>query len=407
MHRLTRFLAVVLVCVTACRASADPTDQRVVLVSLDGFRWDYLDRPEAANLRAIARLGVRAVRMEPVFPTKTFPNHYTLVTGLYPENHGIISNTMEDPQLGRFTLGDTLAVRNGAWWGGEPIWVTAQVHGKRAAAFFWPGSEAGIKGVLPWQYMHYRDDVPHDVRVRRVLQWLALPPDSAPRVITLYFSAVDAAGHRFGPDAIQTRAAIARVDSAVGALWRGIGDLGLRRRVHLILVSDHGMVETDPERVIVLDDWLEPGSYRVVDWNPVAFVVPAVGREDAVYQRLRQIPHLRVYRKGELPAHYHLQWHPRLTPIVAEAEEGWSIASRAMVDSNPRFGVGGNHGYDPALESMGALFVGVGPRLARGKVVPRVRAVDLYALMAHLIGVPPAPNNGTLDSIAMVLKDHP
>jgi hypothetical protein len=167
----------------APRAAAGP--QTVVLVSLDGFRPDYLDRPGAVNLRALAAEGVRARAMEPVFPTKTFPNHYSLVTGLHPARSGIISNTMEDPELGRFAISDTNAVRDARWWGGEPFWVTVERQGLRAAAFFWPGSEAAIDGIRPTWYERFDDSVPFDTRVRRVLSWLRLPADSAPRFITL------------------------------------------------------------------------------------------------------------------------------------------------------------------------------------------------------------------------------
>jgi predicted AlkP superfamily pyrophosphatase or phosphodiesterase len=396
--------------VAACAAPMPAADvvptapQTVVLVSIDGFRWDYIRHAEAAAIRAIAAQGVRATHMEAVFPTKTFPNHYSQVTGLYPESHGVVGNSMEDATLGWFAMGDTVSLRNPAWWGGEPIWVTAERQGRRAASFFWPGSEAAIGGVRPTWFRRYDTAVPHDVRVRQVLDWLALPPDSAPAMITLYFSLVDWAGHRFGPDAPETRAAIARVDSAVGALWSGIAALDLRDRVNLILVSDHGMAAVSRDRVILLDDWLASGTYRVVEWNPVALIVPAEGREAEVLERLRRIPNLTTYRKDEVPARLRFRRHPRITPLVAIADEGWSIGTRDRFESNPTFAVGGTHGYDNALESMGALFLAAGPAFAVGRVVPRVRAVDLYELMAHVLHLRPAPNDGALDSIRVVVK---
>jgi predicted AlkP superfamily pyrophosphatase or phosphodiesterase len=181
--------------------------QTIVLVSLDGFRWDYLDRPEASGLRAIAASGVHARQMEPTFPTVTFPNHYTIVTGLWAEHHGIVGNTMVDAKLGRFTISDTNAVRTSGWWGGEPLWVTAEKQGRRSAAMFWPGSEAEIAGVRPTWAERYDDQLPYDRRIGKVLSWLALPRDSAPALITTYFSAVDAVSHRAGPDAPESRAA--------------------------------------------------------------------------------------------------------------------------------------------------------------------------------------------------------
>jgi predicted AlkP superfamily pyrophosphatase or phosphodiesterase len=406
VHRT--LLACWLVLAACARTRPAPTSPEtspvVVLVSIDGFRWDYLERPGAAGLRELARQGVRARRMQATFPTKTFPNHYTLVTGLWAEHHGIVGNTMEDERLGRFTIGDTAAVTTSGWWGGEPIWVTAEQQGRRAAAMFWPGSEAEIGGVRPSWYMRYDDRMPHDQRIRQVLEWLRLPADSAPGFITLYFSVVDGASHRFGVESPQTDSAIVRVDSAVTALWREIGEAGLAHRVNLVIVSDHGMVNTSPQRVVILDDWLEAGTYHVVDLNPVALIRPQAGKEDEVYQRLKRAPHLQVYRKSEIPARWHFRDHPRITEIVAAAEEGWAIGTRAMITRNPNYGSGATHGYDNALESMHASFFAVGPAFAQGKVVERVRNVDVYELMTHILGLRPARNDGALDSIRTVLR---
>lgn len=345
--------------------------------------------------------------MQPVFPTKTFPNHYSLVTGLWAEHHGIVGNTMEDPELGRFTIGDTSEVREAGWWGGEPIWVTAVKQHRRAAAMFWPGSEAAIGGVRPTWYLRYDDALAHDARVRQVLDWLRLPSDSIPGFITLYFSAVDHASHRFGVEAPQVDSAIVRVDSAITALWQAIQHSGLSRRVNLVIVSDHGMSNTSRERVVRLDDWLNPETYYVVDWNPVALIRPLPGHEDEVYTRLKRAPHLAVYRKAEVPQRWHFRDHHRITPIVAVAEEGWSITSRENFQRAAWFGTGASHGYDNALESMQATFIAAGPAFARGKVVPRVRTVDVYALMAHVLRLQPAPNDGSLDSIRTVLRPVP
>jgi predicted AlkP superfamily pyrophosphatase or phosphodiesterase len=388
----------------APRAAAGP--QTVVLVSLDGFRPDYLDRPGAVNLRALAAEGVRARAMEPVFPTKTFPNHYSLVTGLHPARSGIISNTMEDPELGRFAISDTNAVRDARWWGGEPFWVTVERQGLRAAAFFWPGSEAAIDGIRPTWYERFDDSVPFDTRVRRVLSWLRLPADSAPRFITLYFSAVDGAGHRYGPAAPQTDSAIARVDSAIGALRAGIRQMGGRGRgVNVIVVSDHGMAPVSRDRLVFLDDLMDLAGVRVVDWSPVAMLRPPPERVAEVVRALSASPHLRVYPKEEIPDRFRFRDHPRIPPVIAIAEEGWSITTRARLAAlPPNWSWGGDHGYDNALPSMQALFAAAGPAFARGRVVDRVRAVDLYDLMASILGVVPAPNDGSLDSIRVVLR---
>jgi predicted AlkP superfamily pyrophosphatase or phosphodiesterase len=404
-RKLLALLLLLVACGTGGGGRVSPRPpQTVVLVSLDGFRWDYLDRPEAAGLRAIAASGVRVRQMQPVFPTVTFPNHYTIVTGLWAEHHGIVGNTMDDAKLGRFTISDSIAVRTSGWWGGEPIWVTAEKQGRHAAAMFWPGSEAEIAGVRPSWYERYDDAVPYETRIRKVLNWLALPRDSAPAMITTYFSATDGAGHRNGPDAPETRAAIARVDSAVSTLWRGIQASPNAANVNLIVVADHGMAATSSSRRIVLDDYLEVGTWRVAELNPVAMITPSAGKEADVFSRLSAVPHLQVFRKDQIPARWHFRDNARIPEIIAVAEEGWVLATRELVGRRPNYGDGGTHGYDNALTSMQAVFLAAGPAFAQGKSVDRVRNVDLYALMAHILGLRPAPNDGSLDSIRAVLR---
>lgn len=405
VRKLTALLALLAACGTGGGGSVGALPpQTVVLVSLDGFRWDYLDRPEAAGLRAIAASGVRARQMQPVFPTVTFPNHYTIVTGLWAEHHGIVGNTMEDQRLGRFVISDTVAVRTSGWWGGEPIWVTAEKQGRHSAAMFWPGSEAEIGGVRPSWYERYDERVSHASRVRKVLNWLALPRDSAPAVITTYFSSVDHEGHRNGPDAPETRAAIASVDSAVTAIWRGIQASPNGPNVNLIVVADHGMAATSSSRRIVLDDLLEPGTWRVTELNPVAMIAPGPGKVDEVFSRLSSVPHLKVYRKNQIPDRWHFRDNARIPEILAVAEEGWVIATRDLVTRRPLYGDGGTHGYDNTLASMQAIFIAAGPAFAQGKEVPRVRNVDVYDLMTHILGLRAAPNDGSLDSIRTVLR---
>jgi predicted AlkP superfamily pyrophosphatase or phosphodiesterase len=405
-------LAVASLAGTACRVPAPERRPagaqrpRVLLISLDGFRADYVDRPGAVNLRALAARGVRAERMIPAFPSKTFPNQYTLVTGLTPEHHGMVANVIRDPVLGTFRNSDTLAVREPRWWGGEPIWVTAETQGRRAASYFWPGSEARIGGVSPTWWIRYEHTRPNAARVQRVLEWLAMPADSAPAIITLYFSDTDDAGHRHGPLSAQNDSAIARVDSAVGALVAGIERLGLRDVVNVIVVADHGMTESSGERLIVLDDLVPRASMEIVDWTPVAALEPADGDVERISRALKdKHPHPQVYRKGEVPARLHFSAHPRITSIVAIADEGWTITDRAMLERRGRASyAGGQHGYDPHLVSMGAVFVAAGPGIAEGRRVPPFRNVHVYSLLAHLLGLRPAATDGTLDSVRAVLR---
>lgn len=376
-----------------------------ILISLDGFRWDYLQRPEAVRLRELAARGVRAERLIPSFPTKTFPNHITLATGLYPEHHGIAANVMLDAVLGRFRTGGDPAARDARWYNGEPIWVTAERQGVRTASFFWPGSEAPIGGFLPHWTLTFDPKATRASRVEQTMSWLQLPADSAPRLIALYFPDVDTKGHDFGPDAPETRAAIADVDSAVGAVIDGVARLGRTDRVNIVVVSDHGMTEITAERSIALDEYVSMDSLDVGDWDPVATLIPRGTAGDYVFRALEHAhPHLKVYRKADVPARLHYSTGARITPIVAIADEGWSIGTRERISKVPRGRTFGAHGYDNALPSMGATFIAAGPDIRRGVTVPPFANVHIYPLLAQLLRVTPVTTDGSLDSVRVVLR---
>ena len=390
----------------AARPARRAPTHSIVLISLDGFRWDYIQRPEAIRLRALAARGVLAERLVPSFPSKTFPNHITLVTGLYPEHHGIAANVMRDPVLGRFATGNDPAVRDARWFTGDPIWVTAEKQGLRAAAYFWPGSEAPIGGVRPQWFYPFDVTTSRADRVTRVLDWLAMPDSTAPHLIAVYFSDVDTDGHNFGPNSAQTDSAIARVDSVVGAIVDGIERLGASDRVNVIVVSDHGMTEVVAERTIVLDDFVSLDSLEVADWTPVATLIPKPGASDYVFNALVHAhPSLSVYRKGELPERLHYNTGDHVTPIVAIADEGWSIARREVAVRKPRGKTEGAHGYDNALPSMGALFVAAGPDIRRGVRVPAFSNVHVYSLMTELLHLPPASTDGSVDSVRTIMRE--
>jgi len=385
--------------------TAEAHGPAVLLVSIDGFRPDYLDPAVTPNLARLADGGVRAEALIPSFPTKTFPNHYTLVTGLRPDSHGLVANNVWDPDMqAQFGLGDREAVSNPEWYGGEPVWVTAERHGVTTATLFWPGSEAPIGGVWPTHWMPYDGDMPHRDRVEWVLARLAGDEGQAVGFATLYFSDVDDAGHWFGPGAPETADAAARVDSALGTLLRGLERRGLEH-VNLIVVSDHGMSPLSRDRMIFLDDYIDPRGTMVVDWNPVLAVWPDPAGIDSVYEALHgKHPHLNVYRRHEIPERYEFGSHDRVAPIIGIADPGWSIATRERFERNPDYYQGGNHGYDHMSEDMRALFVAHGPAFRRGTVVPPFPNVDVYELIMHVLGLPPAPGDGRLERVQAVFR---
>ena len=379
----------------------------LILISLDGFRWDYPERADTPTLDRLAAEGVRAQRMIPVFPSKTFPNHYTLVTGLWPAEHGILANYIYDPEFDdTFALNKVEAITDARWWGGEPIWVTAERQGRKAATLFWPGSEAAIGGIRPSYWLPYQHDLPNEERVDQLLRWLDQDPAERPAFLTLYMSDVDSAGHAHGPDAPETLAAIKAVDRILGRLVEGLESRGLLASSHLIVVADHGMAAVSPERVIVLDDYVDVDTAHPADWNPVLALWPREEDTEAVYQALVNAhPHLKVYRRQDIPQRYHYRGHRRTPRILGVADAGWSIGSRQSLEESPQRYSGGTHGYDPAEPSMGALFIGHGPLFRQGVVVKPFENINVYELMCHILGLKPAKNSGSLTAVRQLLRD--
>lgn len=382
----------------------------LLLISIDGFRHDYLDRVELPALQKLADQGLRADSLQHVFPTKTFPTHYTMVTGLYAENTGVVANSMWDPKRkSRFSLGNRDAVSDGYWYDGEPIWNTVEKAGKVAATYFWPGSEAQIGGMRPSVWKPYAGETPHDERIDQVLSWLDQPLGERPDFLTLYFSAVDSAGHAHGPNHPKTAEAMREVDRAMGRLIAGLEQRGLLGRMHILVTSDHGMARIDLDRYVLLDAdlGLELGRVNVSDWGPAAqiWTLPGGPTADQIVEQLRSGSQgvRRVWKKGNAPQRYHFDEHQRVPDVTAEAEPGWMLSNKPYYAGMQRGLLNGMHGWDPAWQDMHGFFVAHGPAFAAGERLPAVRSIDLYSLMAELMEVPPAETDGSLAAFEPLL----
>jgi predicted AlkP superfamily pyrophosphatase or phosphodiesterase len=396
----TGFLAALLVSDSAARAPFTQTTRPIViLIAVDGWRWDYLERFQPPVLSKMAASGVRSEGLIPIFPSKTFPNHYTMVTGLHAARHGVTSNSMVDPALPwRFTLSARDVQQDPRWWGGEPLWVGVERQGQIAATMFWPGSDVEIAGDRPTYWRPYEDELPNEARVDQLLAWLKEPEATRPTFLTLYFSDVDTAGHRFGPLAEQTRGAVLHVDGMVGRLIAGIDRLGLAARANYVVVSDHGMAELSPERVIVLDDYVDLTTVELVDTAPVVGmnIRPGVSVATAYHALAGKHPALKVYTRENLPEEHRLRHHPRLPDVIGIADDGWHPATRAWLSRERDAGTfpGGNHGYEPKHRSMHGLFVATGPAFKSGVVVPAFDNIHVYELLCRVLGISPASNDG-------------
>lgn len=417
MNRIFPTLLVLLIIGLSAAAQSRPKPindlkPTVILISLDGFRPDYLEKYPAPTLKMLADQGVRAKWMTPSFPSLTFPNHYAIATGLYPDHNGIVANTIYAPEFNdTFSMSKREEVQNGRWWLGEPIWVTAEKQGQRASAFFFPGSEAEIGGKRPTFWKVFDDDFPNFERVDMLLSWLELPRAQRPTLMTLYYSDVDHGGHDAGPDSENVRQAIARVDAALSRLVEGLKARGIFNRVNLIIVSDHGMARIDPAQTVLLDDYFDTSQARQVAWNSaMVHIFSKSGMEDSIYTSLKaKAPHVGVYRKQELPARFHYGSSSRIGDIVVLADEGWGLSSRGRYkpptpSADGSISYRGGHGFDNQLESMRALFVAHGPAFKQARVIEPFANVDVYNVMARILKLKPAPNDGNRATLKTVLR---
>ena len=392
---------------TTAASGPAPAEPILILVSFDGFRWDYPDRGVSPNLAALEARGVRADGLVPAFPTKTFPNHYTMVTGLVPDHHGIVANTMRDPSFdGRFSMANRDAVQDGRWWGGEPVWVTAERHGQRTAPLFWPGSEAEIEGFSASHWLPFDGSMANADRVEWILDLLDRPADQRPSFLTLYCDETDIVGHNSGPDSDEMLGAIAAVDSALGLLVEGLDRRGVLEHTNIVVVSDHGMIPTSQERVIFVDDYVDLETAGIVDWNPVVALWPDEEDMVDVYESLRDAhPHVSVYWKDSIPERFEYGSHPRVPPIIGIADDGWTITTHPFFDRAPEGADGGNHGFDNRAPDMQGIFVAAGPSFREGARVPAFRNVNVYLLVMKALGLPAAEGDGDFSEVDGILAE--
>jgi alkaline phosphatase D len=380
----------------------------VVLVSLDGFRYDYAKLYHAEHLMALAAKGASAPEgMIPSFPTVTFANHYTIVTGLYPEHHGIVGNSFYDPARDQtYSYNKPETVTDGSWYGGTPLWSLAEQQGMRSACYFWPGSEAEIQGERPTYYLKFDGKVPNEQRVAQVLDWLKLPPERRPHFITVYFSDADHAGHQFGPGSPEVRNAVRGLDEIIGKLAGGIDAQKLP--VDLIVLADHGMAEYQGDflNLSTFDPEAHDHTRRV---NP--FLYPKSEAEaQSIFQALRgKSDKFVVYRRAEVPAYLHDDANPRSgDPIIVET--GPYLMGFADIKEQPFTPKGGNHGYDPTrVPEMKATFIAVGPDIKQNVDLPSFENVNVYPLIAYILGLDirnlkTGPIDGDLTVLGPMLK---
>ncbi len=373
----------------------------LVVLSMDAFRWDYPQLYHTPNLDSIAQIGIKAESLQPAFPSKTFPNHYSMATGLYPQHHGIVQNIFTDSLLGEFKLSDRAAVQNANFYGGEPIWVTAENQNIRSACYYWPGSEAPIKGVHPSFWKDYDESVSIEDRADSVIAWLQKPAEQRPHLIMWYYEQPDEISHDYGPNSPETEKMVEYLDSIIGDFCRKINALPFADSINLVFTADHGMAEISKDKSISLDDYI-PDAWisDVKGSNPVYFIQPVnQAFSDSIQQALSTLQQIDCWKKTEIPQYLHFGDNDRIFDLVCSAKPGWSIYWKKN-----RYANGGAHGYDPMFKDMHAVFYASGPAFKSNYIQPTFGNVNLYALFAEILKLKPVKTDGRLEEVKEMLR---
>jgi alkaline phosphatase D len=384
-----------------CSQHKDDKKPYVIMLSLDGFRWDYADKAPTPNLDKIVRMGVKAKSLKPSFPSKTFPNHYTMATGLYPDHNGIVLNSFYDPETDReYAIFDRKAVEDGSFYDGEPIWNTAEKQGMKSGTFFWVGSDADIEGMHSSYWKKYEHKFPFEQRIDSVISWLQLPEKVRPHLILWYMHEPDAMGHHFGPDSDEIKEEVIYLDSLVGIFMDKLEALPIANKVNVIVTSDHGMGNISNDRKVIIEESMNMDYVEMIQgYNPNFLVKAKEGFIDSVYLQLKSVPHITCWKTGELPERLHYGTNPRTLDIVVVADSSWSLVS----EKKKKVGSGA-HGYDNDNKDMHAIFYAYGPAFKSNYTAPTFTNINIYPLIAHILGLEQAKTDGKLENVKGMLK---
>jgi predicted AlkP superfamily pyrophosphatase or phosphodiesterase len=379
----------------------------LILISIDGFRWDFQDLYDTPTLDRIAATGVRAERMIPVFPTLTFPNHYSIATGLYPARHGLIGNRFPSKdRTGFYALSDREAVQDGAWYGGQPIWVAAEKAGMVTAAYYFVGTEADIDGISMTYWHAYDESVSGNDRVDKVIEWLSMPDVQRPHLITLYFEDVDSTTHRYGPGSAESIAAISRVDGYLDRLLAGIGELPVAEDIYLVVVSDHGHIPfVAGEMPFIVSSVIDIDDLRIVDHGASTYIYlpePDPARARGIRDRINEAwSHGTAMLPDETPTAWRVSSEAGFADVILVADPGFAALARPIETLRLK----STHGWAPEADGMHAAFLASGPRLPEGEEIGRIDAVDVYPLLMEILGLPVAtPIDGDPDRLTPLMQ---
>lgn len=374
----------------------------LVMLSMDGFRWDYPEKANTPNLDFIEKIGVRTDASIPCFPTKTFPNHYSMATGLYPENHGLIFNNYYATDLGKFySISNRESISDSSFYFGEPIWVTAEKQGIKCASYFWVGSEALHDDLFPTYNYAYNGSVPFEERLNGVVDWLKLTEEERPHLILWYIQEPDGIGHDAGPNHPETFEMIEYLDSLVGVFYQKTAELEIADKINVIITSDHGMCEISDEKTVFLDKYINEEWIEYQDGaNPVYSIEAKDEYYDTLYSTLLSIENIQVWEKDNVPERLHFSKSERIKDFVVVADSSWSL----LVSSKKKAYSGGTHGYDNQNKDMHAIFYAYGPAFKKAYKHTSINNIDIYPLICKILELEPAKVDGEIENVLPLLN---
>jgi alkaline phosphatase D len=409
MNTILKFYVIILIMimVLSCVNNSDKKEKvseqpYLVVLSLDGFRWDYCEKANTPVLDSLAKVGSVAESVKPSFPTKTFPNHYAIATGLYPDNHGIVLNNFYAPDLKKdYAVRDRNAVQNGEFYNGTPIWNAAENNGVKALSLFWVGSSADIQGKRPSYWFTYDKQLSLDSRIDTLVKYLSEPEDKRPHFLMWYYYEPDSKGHEFGPNSEEVVQEVEKLDNFLGRFFTAMRKLPIYNKLNFIITSDHGMGELSPDREIFIDEIVDTALIDFVDGgNPIMNIKAKDGKVDVILSNLNNSgKNLKAWKHGELPERLHYGNNIRTHDITVVADSSWSIGW----SWKPYKGYG-THGYDNNNKDMHAIFFAAGPAFKVNHIQPQFNNVDIYSLMAKVIEIEAPMNDGNFDNVKGMLK---
>ena len=395
------FLLAIPLLFSACKTNRPEQKPYLIMLSLDGFRWDYPEKANTPVLDSLKKVGAVAASLKPSFPTKTFPNHYSIATGLYPDHHGIVLNRFYAPDLKMtYSISDRSKVADGIFYGGDPLWNLAERQGVKTATLFWVGASADVGGNRSSHWSFYDETLPFNSRIDSLVNWLNLPEAQRPHLIMWYYHEPDLSGHIYGPDSEELKTEVEKLDAYLGDFFTAMRKLPLFDQLNFIVTSDHGMAQLSADKQVLLDQYVDTSDLEIINGgNPVYNFKVKDGKLDEVFEGLSAAPHLQVWKHKSLPERLHYGNNIRTLDITVAADPEWSAYWSWKIGKSK-----GTHGYDNDFKDMHAIFYAAGPAFKKNLLQPTFNNVDIYPLIGKILKLRVLPTDGNINHVEGMLR---